>query len=303
MRAKPLEALIGEVYSAAHAPETWPDALNEIAHAYGAAGAILWDYSLRRARASRGSHLDSREEEATYWDTWCDRDPHVGSFPVSLKCLPSWVKLTSLGHARGTDLLMTCPFRSEQAVPLERLRRTEIYQLMRPRDHVHQIAVGYLAPRSPQTPQLLSLFRGERQGRFPDRDLASLSRLSRHVLWALELEQRGFDSSWQRNRQPEGAGVLIVDRMARILFHDEQAERICRTADGISIRAGRIGARRGDDHRRLRQLIASWSDTTLGQGTASGAHLLISRISGRRHSLKPRRSRKSASYCASPSIR
>lgn len=278
MREALLQELIGRIYTAAHAPETWPAALDRIAEAYGATTALLWDFSAMRAHHSSGHFSASDLEE--YWESWVARDPHVASFPDDLKNPPNWAQLRIVAAESG--LIPTRPFRAQDAVPLEELRRSTIYaDMLAPRDMVHQIVTAYFTPGRSNRPRIFNILRSEQSGPFEDDDLRSYAILSQHVLWALDLEQRGLEFSIATSRDGRDSGAVIVDRDGRILFQDQSAASLLDADDGLSLRSGRLHAGRRVEHDRLCQLIARCGDTNAARDSVSGGAISISRPSGR----------------------
>jgi DNA-binding CsgD family transcriptional regulator/PAS domain-containing protein len=90
----------------------------------------------------------------------------------------------------------------------------------------------------------------------------------------------GYRSAIVRGRLDHlAAGVMFADTDGRIIETNRAAERILRVADGLTMRDGRICARRNFETTKLAELIARATAAT--QGHPSAGCLLIGRDGGR----------------------
>jgi PAS domain-containing protein/DNA-binding CsgD family transcriptional regulator len=118
---------------------------------------------------------------------------------------------------------------------------------------------------------------------FP-RDAAALQQLMPALSSAARLHvgliDIGYHSAVMRDRLDHlAAGVIFTDKDGRIVETNRAAERVLRLGDGLTIRDGKICARRNFETAKLTELIANGASAS--GGSPSAGCLLVGRDGGR----------------------
>ena len=119
-------------------------------------------------------------------------------------------------------------------------------------------------------------------------DLAGrLQRLTPHLLRVAQLN-RQFASLEARAVAAESVldrlatAMLVLNMDGQVIYLNRQADRIMATADGLTIRGGKLEAYKLDESKALRGLIASAAASRLNIGSQPGGVMAIGRRSGGR---------------------
>ncbi len=126
-----------------------------------------------------------------------------------------------------------------------------------------------------------------RQRPYGREDLAVLQRLFPHFTRALQIRNRLERATVERDALAETADhvtrpIFTFAGDGRLLWANRAAEDLCRQADGLTIRKGRLATLLPSEDQRLQQLILHSLQTGNGAGLSSGGSLLVSRPSGKR---------------------
>jgi PAS domain-containing protein len=174
-------------------------------------------------------------------------------------------------------------YRLSECLPQNLLRYDEWYN-----DHLLKGGVSDLLGtklyESPSHAVLVSLHRAIRDVGSVPRDMDALHRLMPALGNAARLHvglvDMGYRSAVVRGRlDHSAAGVIFTDVDGRIVDTNQTAERVLRLGDGLTIRNGRICARRSFETAKLAELIAH--ATTASGNCPSAGCLLIGRDGGR----------------------
>lgn len=150
-------------------------------------------------------------------------------------------------------------FRTEELVPIDQLRRTELYErLIRYTGGEYGVAVQ-LAP-TPADWGALSLYHHWKTGPFGDDELASLRRLAPHIMRAVRVRLRLAEAESQAQLACETLDrfctpIFLADTDGRIRFANAAARAVLAASDGFKTAHGRLEARCTGENRRLSGLV------------------------------------------------
>ena len=128
----------------------------------------------------------------------------------------------------------------------------------------------------------MTFLRSRRAGPYRDDEIELFNMLLPHVARAAQIHRHLFtvDLTARASEQAlDGLEIalLIVDRLARILFANGAAERLLRQANGIQRREGRLRAASSRDSEALQHAISRAADTAAGKSIDPGGLLPIQR--------------------------
>jgi DNA-binding CsgD family transcriptional regulator/PAS domain-containing protein len=250
---------------AALEPELWPRALARIASHCGARGghfcivdplqperSRLWEHGLPGLDFTHGRIMDN---------PWA---------PTALQ-LPSGLVN-----------------RSEDFLPLDRLRRTPFYQeVLAPLDVEHVMGVQYHGPQLPANQRVLCVVvRAARQGPFEHVALERFRQIAPHLMQAAQVHLRLARAEAFQNAALElldrlAPGIMMLDEQGEVCFANRNAEQLLAADDGLTSRNRRLAASHPDESRRLGELVVAAIRTGIGRGLHPGGAMLVSRADRR----------------------
>lgn len=251
--------IVSTLYDAALEPRLWPAALQSVAEALGAVGAA---YVVQDKRTDRVGWISVSgpcvELKADYVSYYSARDPYR---PI-LDAVPSgrWVRLSS-------------------CLPKSVLRGNEWYNDFVVKSGVGDILGAQLFDHGSCTARF-GIHQGIRQAPLaPARGLplpALFEALSRAARLHYELRRLSWKSAVaQRALDQVATGLIITDGEARVIEMNRAAERAISADGGLTVRHGRLCARRVFETAKLGKLIAAAA--ARDETTARAGRMLIGR--------------------------
>lgn len=252
-----LSDLIHSIYAAAEAPERWPEFLEKLAREVGSGMTVLiavgWQDTTTNIATSVRAHPESI---SLYQERWAPEDPWVASGHESLKREGAVVWSEDVIHDRD-------------------FARTSFYNdFARHFEMFHTLTATVLADSSMSAG--VSCHYPRRARRPSRREVEVLEMLVPHVSQALRLHQRlsperiaGIAATQTMERS--ALGFLVVDGRGRVLRQNPAATAMLARGDGIAVRDSRLVCLRAEDDARLRAGIAAAAETSLRDGTGTGA--------------------------------
>jgi hypothetical protein len=232
------EQLLDLIYDAAADETLWSDMLVHIAELTASVNGVLFGQVVGESKVYFNHHTLSREECLRAYRERYVRNPYSLYTDQQLK-----------------GAMIT----SDEVTPLSELKKTGFYhEVLRPQ-HVAHAAMISLAKQSGFT-VVFHLCRGERQGPFEERQMALLRRLRPHMRRAIELgfrleEYKSLQRGNARALDRLAAGIILLDRSARIILANEAA-RLLGSVDGpLRLRNGIVSAFAVSVSRRLDELV------------------------------------------------
>jgi DNA-binding CsgD family transcriptional regulator/PAS domain-containing protein len=162
-------------------------------------------------------------------------------------------------------------------------RRSAIYNdIIRPQGLWHW---GFsVVAQETDAAAIFGILRRSRAGAFAKREVDLLGRLLPHFQRAAQLSLR-LDVLDRQKKAVEDVldhlpmGVVLFDKTGRILLLNRVAGAFIASADGISVRNGRLAAERQDETTQLDRLIAKAAAASCGRGLSAGGVLALLRPS------------------------
>ena len=206
---EPPDKLLDLIYDAATEPELWGSVLTEIADLTGSSGGILFGQSVRASRVYFDYNGRLSEE--------CNRayqDRHMQN------CWSIGMEQQPVGRIVLSD----------EIVPLEELRPTLFFEeVLRPQDVAHNVMVALAAKDDFRA--AFNLCRSERQGPLDKDGRQVLERLVSHfrrsVLFGFQIDAyRALQGASFDVLDRLSAGVILLDRQARIIYANASARAV-----------------------------------------------------------------------------
>ena len=259
--AQALSRLLYTLYSAPQVPELWTDFLRDLSRALGLTGAAILHHDVESADYNVQFSSDDCSEWGdlyhTYYgnlDTWRDPFLKVGESEFALGdelCSPETIRKTEFFN----DFLMKFDIRLFGAVATVR----------RPNQLEH-----------------ISLYQSWKR-KPPSRGAAAgMALVYPHLRNALDLRRRFIDlrvrdSLTDGALNASGDGIIVLDETGRVLLMNRPAEELVRNRQGLIIKGGRLRAFDFKESRDSLSLIRVVIATALGNGTAPGSTMFISK--------------------------
>jgi DNA-binding CsgD family transcriptional regulator len=234
------EQLLDLIYDAAADEALWSDVLAGIADLTGSLNGAIFGQVIGANKVYFSHYTRSREECLRAY-----RERHVQN-PHSLYM-----------DKQPTGTLVA----SDEIISLSELKKTAFYdEVFRPQDVAH-VAMIPLESRRGFT-AAFNLCRSERQGPFEEQEMATLRRLVPHMVrsTALGFRLQGYRALQRAEFQVLdrlSAGVILLDRSAKIIFANKAAELLSSDAGPLRLRNTGIAAFSAPFSRRLDQLVQS----------------------------------------------
>lgn len=238
--SEPSEQLLDLIYDAATDDGLWPAVLAGVADLTGSLNGALYGQTISAGRVYF-SHVTRSSEECQR----AFRERHVQN-PWSL-----YMDLQPAGSLVASD----------QIISLPELKKTAFYdEVHRPQDIAHNAMIplekqrGFVAA--------FNICRSERQGPFEAPQMATLARLCPHLRRSLALGHRlnGYKALQSAEFQildRLSAGVILLDRSARIILANQAARSLGSQTGPLRLRGDGIGACSSAFSRRLDELVQS----------------------------------------------
>jgi DNA-binding CsgD family transcriptional regulator len=262
-----IQSLIREIYASAADELRWPATLQQLADEFGGA---VGGFQLRtgeegRVRWARFAGVDpaTREELRTYWAT-----------------RNTWVTRTQPLFRPGLVLAL------HHVVPPAELRRTEYYDgVLRPFGVLH--GFGACVSKRGSDIMSFSVLRSRAKSPYEASELVRVRALLPHLARALQVNERLSQLSRAHGAFTDGLeqlrhGVVVVDRLGRVVFANRMARTIAAQRDGLAVTRDGLVASSLSERTRLRTLIDGAVCTARGEGIGSGGAMRVTRPSLKR---------------------
>jgi DNA-binding CsgD family transcriptional regulator len=253
--------LLDNIYGAATDPTRWADVLASLAQSWSAGVAALTAYDKRRSRGQIQVMVGLTDEQSQAYNS------HYGA-------------IDDLWQASRRLQTVGVIVHRDDLVPFDKFRHTEFYNdYLSP--HGLQEQMGCLLHRDEHSETALTFCRNSRLRSFGMQEERLLRILMPHVQRSVSLHHQLMDSEeiragLQSALDLVSAGVLVLNRMGRILVMNVAAERICERRDGLSVSQSHLVGNTVAVTRKLEASIAEVLGTQAGRGTVS---LLVPRPS------------------------
>ena len=234
------EQLLDLIYDAATDEALWSDVLAGIADLTGSLNGAIFGQVIGANKVYFSHYTRSREECLRAY-----RERHVQN-PYSL-----YMDKQPAGALVASD----------EIISLSELKKTTFYdEVFRPQDVAH-VAMIPLESRRGFTAGF-NLCRSERQGSFEEPEMATLRRLLPHMVrsTALGFRLQGYRALQRAEFQVLdrlSAGVILLDRSAKIIFTNKAAELLSSDAGPLRLRNTGIAVFSAPFSRRLDELVQS----------------------------------------------
>ncbi|HEX8048838.1 helix-turn-helix transcriptional regulator [Rhizobium sp.] len=242
--------LISAIYDAAVDFNRWPDALRLIAETCGARAVVLTRQGDRSAQSWSIAPLC----DPTYFESYANHYHQIN---------PIWHRMTaSQAGAVQTD---------EMVMSKRDFCRTEFYNDFLVPQHLGSILNAVVLKEDGRQTALAV----HRKEEFGPEHIQLFRCLVPHVKRAVQLNIKIAQMQMRSEASIKafGRSMLIVNRAARVIFADEQAERICGSSGSLRISNGRLIADTIATSGLLHSLIAS--AVLRGNDHATGGHLYL----------------------------
>lgn len=215
---------IEAIYSAALEPETWPATLQAIADCTGDVGAILiygrddGTFGVIESRSLAGVGAEYAR------DGWSLRDIRA-------------LRTRERGYFLTRDVIT-----DRDVVTADEVENDPFYADLLARHGLKYFAAAMVSP-NPRTEVGLSVQRAAGRPEYTESELATVSRLGRHVEKALRFGMRLFDNEMINVGLGEALtrtsiGAFVLDRIGRVIFSNGAADGLL--GDGIDVLNGRL---------------------------------------------------------------
>jgi DNA-binding CsgD family transcriptional regulator/PAS domain-containing protein len=267
MREQQVAALVEGIYDAALDASLWPAVIHDLVRLTRSNTGNIAELDLVSGATIPLAAVDMPRQgfadyEAYYWqhDIWT---PKPGTFEIG--------RAYSSQHTIDDHVLLRSGFYHDWMKPLRLFYGMGGIPLT---DGNRMLLIGVHRPRARQRP-------------YGREDLGLLQRLFPHFKRALQIRNRLERATVERDALAETAdhvtrAIFTFAGDGRILWANRAAENLCRQADGLTIRKGRLASLLPAEDQRLQQLVFRSLHTGNGAGLSCGGSLLVSRPSGKR---------------------
>lgn len=258
-------AIIDAFYDAALDESLWPDAMRRLTNFTGSQAATFWVLNSANASLPTFTHINF--------------DPRIiEEYVGGIARLDPTVRYL-VAHPR--ELVV-----HDGLLPDSKDNDTRTYQEWHNRSVETRFRMVAQCTVAEEAQAGIALHRTRKAGRFEAADIARFAVLHRHLHRALTIGTRlaslgamqQFSVEWlDRN----AAGVVLLDRVGRIVFANRRAQAIDADADGLKLSAGGVVLGARAENRRLQSLLLAG---TLGAGRSASLEsaMRVSRPSGKR---------------------
>ena len=260
--------LVGHIYDAALAPESWPRFLHSLTEVMdGHVADFAYDDGRPQGARIRVSARFDPEGVRLYNDYYWTIDPFL-----------------KVGTARNLFQAGLVTLGSS-AIPFREFQKTEFYNDF---GSHYGLTSGVTAVIQAKPPVSAVLSVSQRDGKsFGDAEVSLMQRLLPHVHRALKVHERMGELLQHRNAAEDVIdrlpfGVMLLDASGQAVLVNYGARQILDAQDGLVLRNGTLVAASVAQTAALRALIAQATGAARGEGLGSGGALAIGRPSMKR---------------------
>lgn len=272
-RADEILRAVQQIYDSALSSEGWSGALDAVnTVAGGRHAAILLE---DRPRQWAEMLTDT---------TWDPTQLDLVVTTAAAGVLPPWIPSLPQGVMMRTSAMQA---------DSDFIRSVYYNEVIRPIGNFYGVLA--VLERTPAQSGLIAIGRPHGGENFADDDVVALQMLLPHLARVLDLRRRAGQADLHAAAietvlDRVDLGVILVDADGRPLYFNRPAEALLAGADGLSVGRAGIAAALAEDTRRLHRAIAAAAAAgrpggtidAAGRAAAAGAHIRVSRPSGRR---------------------
>jgi len=262
--------LIDKIYSAALAPSGWPTVLQSLQSLFGATAAGIYTLDTAKTSAMR---FELRGVDESYVNSYINH--YLFDNP--------WVEVPEL---QGAGMIRTDQSLDEYYNSPGFYRKSDYFnEWLKPQGFYYSLGTNLLSHDFVNTK--FYMYRPEQAGGFCRRDIVRFRQLSRHMMNAMEVTRRLALKDSQISEALSFIdrlkfGVIFLDERLNIVQANCFAEGLIRTADGLHVKAGTIGATHRTDGKKLLEVIQSALEVNRGKSEDISCTASIRRPSGKR---------------------
>jgi len=256
--------LLDLIYRAGIEPEEFPALLRGLAEAFS-------------AEAANCNVLDARLENANLCATHGIAPEHVRSYAEYFGERDEW-RLGARRHGMSPAVV----YRGPQLVTDAALARSEFHA-----DYLARLDLfhwcGARIARWEGGEAVISLQRARRRGPFSTEEVRRLQQLVPHLARAVRLSRTLADvrreaAAWRGLADGDPVGFLLVEgATGRLVSANPRGEALLRDGSALTVREGRVAARRPGDDARLAALLAAAAGRDDTGAASAESHLAIPR--------------------------
>lgn len=262
-RSENLLSLVNSIYNAVGEPESWPDALQQVATSMSGAGALFEDVDKQaQTLGSRDSGILSPASRDNYQRHFYSINPRV--------------KFSNRA-AEGTVFF-------DRTIGTETdLDRDEYYQDFLAPSGLRYFISANLVNNSKRR-ITFAIQRSKKQGHVSEAEITTLRQLMPHLKAAYEttetlLSQRRVKSTLTATLDALSAPALTLTKNGELLFANKAAENLMAALDGLTLSGKHLRTARPDEQKSLNKALSLAAD--LGDDTVATPPLIrVSRPSG-----------------------
>lgn len=170
---------------------------------------------------------------------------------------------------------------SKDLISDQELERSEFYNGWCRSVRIHYL-VGAILPVANGEIAAIGIHRPRGSENYDERDTARVAQFLPHLQRALQIRQRLTDPALERQAGLEAmertaTATLVATREGRVLYANQEAERLLREGDAIRIVGGRLATSERSAAERLTGFIRGAVDAASGHGGTHGGTLSVAR--------------------------
>jgi DNA-binding CsgD family transcriptional regulator len=266
MPRRSLPELIARIYEAAVDEKAWPLFVDELAEMLAAPVATLYLANFQNPQGTVGYAtplepvlIQEFNDHYSKYTPWSQRGRHL---------------LTEGAVVTG-----------EMVCSAAEVRRSEYSEYLRKLSVFH--AMGAVIRQDGPQASMLAMLRPTRRGPFDTEDVQIVQQLMPHLQRAHQVHERiahcrVVESGSLDALNRTAMGVIVLNLAGRVLFQNQAAEAIVRSADGLLVRDGALRAAASADTTRLREFLANAKAVSEGRSVSANHLLLVRRPSLKR---------------------
>jgi DNA-binding CsgD family transcriptional regulator len=264
--------LLAHLYSGTIEYGRWADVLRILTSSYDAANCSLATIDMRTGKPI--VQYTSQAFEQSWYEEYHNRYARVSPLRSVL------LKRENIGRA------MTV----EQVMPPQEFEKTEFYCDFFKRYGIRYV-MGSFFKQDQSRAAYIALHRSPRSTPFDDSDINALQSFLPHLDIAFRIRSHcmglsRYEDVSQQYLDSKGKGLLCLDRHGRVVSTNQEADRILRLNDGLTLTQGRLQATDLGDNQRLQQLLSRSCriDVAVNPGimeSATGGAIVVRRADGR----------------------
>ena len=256
---------IEDIYAAATCPDHWPVALARVAACFDDVGAFLI-YARDDNRFGMIASPVLQDAVTEYVRAWSHRDTRA-------------LRAVERGYYLKGDTMT-----DSDVVSQDEMQKDPFYTEFLAKYGLRYFAGARVSP-DPRVDVALSIQRSADREPYSEEELRLVARISRHIEQSLRLglriiEAEGLNQSLSEALAKTSTGVIVLDRLQRVMFANDVAEQLL--GDGVAIKDRQLVATDGEDQDRLDRMISSAIGQTLPRATPDPAPVLLRRSRAQR---------------------